>query len=166
MPLRSAHELELSTHQRAVMWLRIKLATILLNAVVAHARVQAVIGSVAREPCSRNEAKSPTTKGSAEAVSLEISMLICATHRYLYRPARDVWPAAASMRGSRRSRWSIRTVNQCSTNTVQQVTQPASAWPDVNRAVEQMTWAPGMPERIVDQLIAEGGWIKHRGGRL
>jgi Family of unknown function (DUF5906) len=39
----------------------------------------------------------------------------------------------------------------------------ASAWLDQHKAVEQMTWAPGLPTLIKDRLIAEGGWIE-RGG--
>src|SRR5258708_18381958 len=40
---------------------------------------------------------------------------------------------------------------------------PASAWLDRNQAVEQMTWAPGLPMLIQDRLIAQGGWIKRNG---
>ena len=53
--------------------------------------------------------------------------------------------------------------NRCSTNRRQQVTQSASAWLDTNRAVEQMTWAPGLPELVRDRLISEGGWLEQPG---
>ena len=39
---------------------------------------------------------------------------------------------------------------------------PASAWLDRNRPVEQMTWAPGLPMVVHDQLISEGGWIDRK----
>jgi hypothetical protein len=39
----------------------------------------------------------------------------------------------------------------------------ASAWLDQNRAVEQMTWCPGLPMLVCDRLIADGGWIKRKG---
>ena len=42
----------------------------------------------------------------------------------------------------------------------------ASTWLDQNRAVEQMTWAPGEPIEIADRLIADGGWIRRPGCRV
>jgi hypothetical protein len=39
----------------------------------------------------------------------------------------------------------------------------ASSWLDENLPVEQMTWAPGMPEVIRDKLVADGGWIERDG---
>jgi hypothetical protein len=40
----------------------------------------------------------------------------------------------------------------------------ASAWIDRNRAVEQLTWCPGMPIMIPDRLVAaDGGWITRKG---
>jgi hypothetical protein len=33
----------------------------------------------------------------------------------------------------------------------------ANAWLDGNKPVEQMTWAPGLPMVIRDELILEGG---------
>ena len=38
-----------------------------------------------------------------------------------------------------------------------------SAWIDQNLPVEQMTWAPGLPEVIRDKLVSDGGWIDHEG---
>ena len=40
---------------------------------------------------------------------------------------------------------------------------PAASWLDKNRAVEQMTWAPGKPMVIADKLIADGGWFDRPG---
>ena len=33
----------------------------------------------------------------------------------------------------------------------------------MNRPVEMMTWAPGMPMKVRDRLIGEGGWIERKG---
>jgi hypothetical protein len=41
----------------------------------------------------------------------------------------------------------------------------ASSWLDQTQAVEQMTWAPGLPIVIKDRLISEGGWIERAGCR-
>ena len=41
----------------------------------------------------------------------------------------------------------------------------AAQWLDRNRPVEQMTWAPGLPEIIEDRLLYEGGWLDRPGMR-
>ena len=38
-----------------------------------------------------------------------------------------------------------------------------SVWLASHAAVEQMTWAPGLPQLIEDKLINEGGWIDRKG---
>jgi hypothetical protein len=43
---------------------------------------------------------------------------------------------------------------------------PASKWLAKNRPVEQMSWCPGQPTVIKDQLISEGGWIEHPGASV
>jgi DNA polymerase len=39
----------------------------------------------------------------------------------------------------------------------------ASKWLEQNQSVEQMTWAPGLPELIEDRLVVDGGWIERPG---
>jgi hypothetical protein len=72
-------------------------------------------------------------------------------HSYLFVPSRELWPA-----GSVNSR--LPRMPSCGDKKI-----PASAWLDQNRAVEQMTWAPGEPMLIGDRLISEGGWITRDG---
>jgi Family of unknown function (DUF5906) len=71
-------------------------------------------------------------------------------HSYIYRPTRDMWPAA-----SVNARVEPIEVNG-------KKIKP-SAWIDENLPVEQMTWAPGLPEVIRDKLVSDGGWIDHAG---
>jgi hypothetical protein len=40
---------------------------------------------------------------------------------------------------------------------------PAGAWLQKYRPVEQITWAPGLPQIINDRHISEGGWIEKKG---
>ncbi len=61
-------------------------------------------------------------------------------HKYLFVPGRDLWPAVS--------------VNA-------RVGRGAAKWLDANRAVEQMTWAPGEPLLIEGQLLQDGGWVQH-----
>ena len=42
------------------------------------------------------------------------------------------------------------------------VTIRATKWLDRNRAVLQMTWAPGLPMLIKDQLVSHGGWMERK----
>ena len=67
------------------------------------------------------------------------------THSYIYTPTREMWPAA-----SVNAR--VPSIPTSSGKVI-----PASAWLDQHRAVEQMTWAPGLPMLINNKLISDGG---------
>ena len=72
-------------------------------------------------------------------------------HCYVYVPSREMWPAS-----SVNAR--IAPVPGPNNKSV-----PASTWLDQHKAVEQMSWCPGLPLLVRDRLVAEGGWIE-RGG--
>lgn len=75
------------------------------------------------------------------------------THKYIFRPTRELWPAS--------------TVNGRIPLVPDGESQiKANRWLDRNRSVEQMTWAPGHPEIIADRIMAEGGWIPAPGRRV
>jgi hypothetical protein len=42
------------------------------------------------------------------------------------------------------------------------ITISATKWLDQNRAVLQMTWAPGLPMLIQDRLVSHGGWMERK----
>jgi hypothetical protein len=74
-------------------------------------------------------------------------------HCYIFSPSREMWPASS--------------VNaRISRVPVDDKKILASTWLDKNRAVEQMTWAPGEPMMIRDRLIADGGWIERQRRKL
>jgi hypothetical protein len=84
-------------------------------------------------------------------------------HSYIFEPSREMWPAS-----SVNSR--IPPIPVCDADGEPETdekekpkTVTASAWLDKNRAVEQMTWAPGLPMLIEGRLISDGGWIKKQG---
>jgi hypothetical protein len=68
-------------------------------------------------------------------------------HNYLYVPTREPWPGSS--------------VNARIPSVDGKL--KASTWLDQNRAIEQMTWAPGQGMLIRGRLIAEGGWIEKDG---
>lgn len=72
-------------------------------------------------------------------------------HSYIFVPSREFWPAA-----------SVNARLPQVQDTSEKAIAPA-AWLDRNRAVEQMTWAPGEPLLIRDRLVSDGGWIERRG---
>jgi hypothetical protein len=80
-------------------------------------------------------------------------------HNHIYLPTREPWPAAS--------------VNACippikiGTKTDgTPITVKASVWLDQNSHIEQMTWAPGLPMFIEDQLLFEGGWIHRKSANV
>jgi hypothetical protein len=72
-------------------------------------------------------------------------------HSYIFAPSREMWPASS--------------VNarlpSCAGDDGKEI--KASAWLDRNQAVEQMTWAPGLPMLIKNRLVSDGGWIEREG---
>lgn len=74
-------------------------------------------------------------------------------HAYIYVPTRELWPAA-----SINAR--VAPIDVGAEKPIK-----ASQWLDQNRAVEQMTWAPGMPMVIEDRLVSGGGWTERPGCR-
>ena len=85
------------------------------------------------------------------------------SHKYIYIPAREPWPAA-----SVNAAVGLVTLRDGTGATLlddkgNPKTVFANQWLDSNQCVEQMTWAPGLPLLIEDRLIAEGGWITRPG---
>jgi hypothetical protein len=85
------------------------------------------------------------------------------THTYVFTPSRELWPAA-----SVNSR--VPPVLRLKANGRPMLDEEgdeiyirANVWLDEHRSVEMMTWAPGLPLKIADRLISEGGWIMRRG---
>ncbi len=74
-------------------------------------------------------------------------------HSYIFTPTRALWPAASV--NARFPPIKVGADDEIK----------ASTWLDRNRHVEQMTWAPGLPEIIEDRLLYEGGWLDHHGVR-
>jgi hypothetical protein len=75
------------------------------------------------------------------------------SHRYIYQPTGDLWPASS-------------VDARIPPVPAGDKTILASRWIATNRAVEQMTWEPGAPKIIKDRLTFEGGWIEHPGASV
>jgi hypothetical protein len=116
---------------------------------------------------------SATVAPRARSIKLDDFQAYLPMHNYIYIPTRDLWPAVAV--NSQLAPMPV--LNKDGSRAVGPATkdkagdlQPgkplsisANAWLDQNQAVEQMTWAPGLPMLIHDRLIAEGGWFDRPG---
>jgi hypothetical protein len=71
-------------------------------------------------------------------------------HNYIFAPTRETWPASSI------------NARLGSVLLDDEKKIPASTWLDQIRHVEQMTWAPGKPTLIHDELIDHGGWIARK----
>jgi putative DNA primase/helicase len=117
----------------------------------------------------------PSEAVAPRSRSIKISDFIAylPMHSYIYIPTRDLWAAVAV--NSQLSPMPV--LNEDGNRAIGPATkdksgemQPgkplsvrANVWLDRNQAVEQMTWAPGLPMLIHDRLISEGGWFDHPG---
>ena len=90
-------------------------------------------------------------------VALEDFHAYMPMHAYIFTPSGELWPASSV---------NSRIPPQQVVNADGQPrTINANRWLDQNKAVEQMTWAPGEPKIIEGRLVSEGGWIERRGCR-
>jgi hypothetical protein len=85
-------------------------------------------------------------------------------HQYIFIPTRELWPAV-SVNGllpqvPRLDRQGRPILNKKS--GAQRTEKPAD-WLDKNKAMHQMTWAPGYPQIIRDKLVDNGGWSIRKG---
>jgi hypothetical protein len=76
-------------------------------------------------------------------------------HTYIFIPTRAHWSGA-----SVNSR--IAPIPLPKSKKGKQKSIQASTWLDQNRAVEQMTWAPGEPLEIRGKLMDNGGWFERK----
>ena len=98
--------------------------------------------------------------GSDGGVSLDDFHAYMPQHCYIFAPSREPWPAV-----SVNARLPLVPLLDGSgkpildDNGKPKKLKPSN-WLDKYRAVEQMTWAPGLPMLVRDRLISEGGWIE------
>jgi hypothetical protein len=85
------------------------------------------------------------------------------THGYIFTPTGEIW--APDSVNARVPPVPLRNAKgKPIVNHAGKVkTMRATAWLDKNRAVEQMTWCPGLPMDISNRLVSHGGWIDRKG---
>jgi hypothetical protein len=92
----------------------------------------------------------PEIRSADGAIGLDDFYAVPASNQFMFMPTRELWPGP-SVNGilppvpieKRNGKW---------------VTIKPTTWLKQHRRVEQITWAPGVPEIIDDKLIFDGGW--------
>jgi phage/plasmid primase-like uncharacterized protein len=108
----------------------------------------------------------PAAASSPQGVGLDDFYAYMPMHSYLYRPTREMWPAA-SVNAKIAPIACVDEYGEPERNAKgKEKTTPAATWLDAHRSIEQMTWAPGEAELIKDRYVAEGGWVEHPGARI
>ncbi len=93
--------------------------------------------------------------GRADTVAVEQFYAFLPQRQYIYVPTGELWLAS-----------SVDSAIGSFTDVDGTIVAKASTWLDRKRAVEQMTWAPGLPQIITDLYITQGGWRAHPGGQV
>ena len=78
------------------------------------------------------------------------------THTYLFKPTRDLWPAASVNS-------TLPPIRVGKDKDGKPKFLSPSAWLDKNRHAEQISWVPGGAEEIKDQVVSMGGWLRKPG---
>jgi hypothetical protein len=83
---------------------------------------------------------------------------------FIYLPSNDFWPAErVNARLPPVPHIDSKGQPVINQKTSKQETISPSYWLARHAPVEQITWAPGLPQFIDDRLISDGGWIEHKG---
>src|SRR5262249_14203029 len=111
----------------------------------------------------KTKAKPPNNEKSKTAIPIGVTLedfsAYMPSHSYIYTPSREMWPAASVNSRIEPVPLYDESGRPIVDDKGRQKYIPANAWLDQNKAVEQMTWAPGLPMLIKDRLISDGGWI-------
>ena len=91
-------------------------------------------------------------------VSLEDFYAYMPTHRYIFTPTRDLWPATSVDDRILPVQIFDKNGKKVLNTRGKELKIPASRWLSQNRPVEQMTWVPGEPLVIKDKVVVQDGW--------
>ncbi|MEH6789945.1 primase-helicase family protein [Parasphingorhabdus sp.] len=97
-----------------------------------------------------------------EGVRLDDFRAYMPAHSYVFMPSGEMWPAASVNSRIPPMPLFDKEGKPLLDKKGKRVKLAANQWLDQNRPVEQMTWAPGLPQVVTDKLISDGGWIDRR----
>jgi hypothetical protein len=100
---------------------------------------------------------------AGEGVSLDDFYAYMPQHNYIFAPSRELWPASSVNARVQSVPMLGADGKPVFDHRGKKKMISANAWLDRHQAVEQMTWAPGLPMLLPNRLISEGGWIDRNG---
>jgi hypothetical protein len=106
------------------------------------------------------EVSKPEAEGSG--IAIEDFVAYMPTGVYIFTPCRETWVGKSI--NSRFPRVPVLDKHGQPKRDKhgKAITMSATTWLDQNRAVTQMTWAPGSPMLIEDRMVVDGGWINRK----
>ena len=100
----------------------------------------------------------PSPEG--RGITLDDFVAYLPPHVYIFTPCREVWTGVSVNARLRRVPVLTKSGQPKRDKDGNLVTISATTWLDRNRAAAQMTWCPGYPMLIKNQLVVDGGWIE------
>jgi hypothetical protein len=122
------------------------------------------------EPLANGQAED-AVEAAAVAVTTADFYAYLPAHQYLFVPTRELWPGSSVNAKCAQPRDAagqpvtkqVPRKGKGGVTNFESVPMPPTEFLDEQRAVEQMTWAPGEPMVIADRLVSDGGWIDRPG---
>src|SRR6516165_2103001 len=98
----------------------------------------------------------PNVRSADDHIGLDDFYAVPESHQFIYMPTRAHWPKESvdSI---------LPTIQMPYKRNGKFVKLKSSVWLKQFRRVEQITWAPELPEIIADKLVRDGGWRAHPG---
>lgn len=87
-------------------------------------------------------------------------------HNYIYAPTRDLWPAPSVNSQLPSVPLTDKEGKPVLDKQGNPIKLAPAAWLDRFKPVQQMTWAPGLPQIIRHRYLLDGGWVPHYGARV
>jgi hypothetical protein len=103
---------------------------------------------------------------AGQGVSLDDFQAYLPAAKYIFAPTRELWPAKSVNARIPPAPLLDSDGNPVLDDNGRPISIKPSAWLDRHQAVEQMTWAPGLPSLIEDFLVDHGGWVRRNGARI
>ena len=140
-----------------------RVSTIRRAAETAAKAAEQVAKDAEREEKAARDAAEQATKNktddgdgkSEQAVKFDDFVAYMQSQDYIFKPSGDRWPA-------NRINARLPPVVVGFDEIGKPVKVSASQWLASNAPVEQITWAPGLPQIIQHKLIIDGGWIERQ----
>jgi hypothetical protein len=108
-----------------------------------------------------------TPSGSSSPLSLDdFFAYMLKSDQFIFAPTGELWPGASVNVPVPRVPVLNADGEPIRDENGAPIMMAATTWLNKNKAVEQLTWAPGEPQTIRDRLITKGGWIDKKGAAL